>query len=271
MEKNRKDCRGSMTIEAALLLPLYLFFFLNLMSSVEMLRLHGNIETALWNTGRQIALGSYIPYRLSDGEESIGIVEKTGALLLSEAAIKRGILTYNGKEYLEGSPLTKGASSLQLLESSFDEKTQCLDIRVTYQVSGWFQTAGFSGFRIANRYYARAWTGYEIPQEEETGRDRVYVTETGKVYHETLECGYLKRVIDTVSLEEAAKRTNRQGEAYTLCWVCRDSPKTQTVYITPTGNRYHYTLECQSLKRTIRVMERKEAQNRYRPCSRCGG
>lgn len=172
---------------------------------------------------------------------------------------------------MEGSPLTKGASSLQLLESSFDEKTQCLDIRVTYQVSGWFQTAGFSRFRIANRYYARAWTGYEIPQEEETGRDRVYVTETGKVYHETLECGYLKRVIDTVSLEESAKRTNRQGEAYTLCWVCRDSPKTQTVYITPTGNRYHYTLECQSLKRTIRVMERKEAQNRYRPCSRCGG
>ena len=47
---------ASMTVEAAIVLPLFLFFFLNLMSSIEMIRLHGNLQLALWETGNRMTV-----------------------------------------------------------------------------------------------------------------------------------------------------------------------------------------------------------------------
>ena len=47
--------KGSMTVEAAVVLPLFLFFFISLSSSVEMIRLHGNISLALMETGNKIS------------------------------------------------------------------------------------------------------------------------------------------------------------------------------------------------------------------------
>ena len=48
--------KGSMTVEAAFVLPVVLSFFLYLMSVMEMLRLHGGLEAALWNVGNQLTL-----------------------------------------------------------------------------------------------------------------------------------------------------------------------------------------------------------------------
>jgi len=42
-------------------------------------------------------------------------------------------------------------------------------------------------------------------------------------------------------------------------------------YITLTGNRYHQSLECSGLKRTIKTMPRSEAERHYKMCQRCGG
>ncbi len=47
--------RGSMTVETAIVLPLFLIFFINLSSAVEMIRLHGNIAMALWDTGSKLS------------------------------------------------------------------------------------------------------------------------------------------------------------------------------------------------------------------------
>ena len=42
-----RSIKGSMTVEAAVILPLLLFFFLHIMSAVEMLRLHVKLTFAL--------------------------------------------------------------------------------------------------------------------------------------------------------------------------------------------------------------------------------
>ena len=45
---------GSMTVEAAVVLPLFFIFFINLSGAIEMIRLHGNISMALWDTGSDL-------------------------------------------------------------------------------------------------------------------------------------------------------------------------------------------------------------------------
>ena len=61
-----------MTVEAAILLPVFLFFFLNLLSFLEILRLHGKIEMGLWDVGSDLCLYSYA----FTGEETIAHSEE---------------------------------------------------------------------------------------------------------------------------------------------------------------------------------------------------
>lgn len=48
----RTCVRGSMTVEAALVLPC-LLFVISMGNAIEIIRLHGNLEVALWNAGRR--------------------------------------------------------------------------------------------------------------------------------------------------------------------------------------------------------------------------
>ena len=52
----RRCLSAGMTVEAALVLPLCLFFLLNLGYLLEMIRLHNNLQLALLETGNKISL-----------------------------------------------------------------------------------------------------------------------------------------------------------------------------------------------------------------------
>ena len=267
---------GSMTVEAAVVIPMFLFFFLNLMSAIEMIRLHGKLELALWENGRAMAVSGYAYDRIfGDGknEESDDamweeVVWELGSTLLSDLVISNAVVSDVGRDYLEESPLTYGENGLVFLESSYGED-DCIDVKVTYQVSPVFRIPGFKAFRMANRYYARAWTGYPVGGEEnEEAIDSVYVTPYGEVYHVSRDCSYHKRSIGAVRLWEVYNLRNSSGERYVLCQICRGEGR-QMVYVTPDGSRYHENQDCASLKRTIITVERVAAEARYRPCSRC--
>lgn len=257
----------SMTLEAALIVPLMLFFFLNLMSAIEMLRLHGNLEMALWENGRMMAVGGYV-YDQTSLAESDNLILRLGGTALTDWAVHNAVCDQLGDAYLESTPLTHGAEGLNFMESSY-MKEDCIDIKVTYQVSPMFQIPGFTSFRMANRFFARAWTGYQV-YEEEAKEDIVYVTTYGEVYHFDINCSYLKRIVQAMSLAEAMVRKNQKGEHYTMCQLCEKKQMEEQVYLTPDGNRYHHSLECPALKRLIRSMELSQAKQRYRECSRCG-
>lgn len=260
-----------MTVEAALILPLLLFFFLNLFTAFDMIRLHGRLQTAVWETGRQMAVSGYAYDRVRGEDDRAGLFEDTGTALVSELALQSGVVHYLGEDYLEESPLTGGASGLRFSGSRLLTSDDCIDIRVAYEVSPRISLAAFRPFRMSNRYYARAWTGYELEAESGDG-DYVYVTEYGTVYHERISCSYLRRTVEEVPLSEISGRRNESGGRYGECELCgQGEGGTGTVYITPDGGKYHRSLSCPALHRRIFTILRTEAQGRYAPCSRCAG
>jgi len=283
----RTSVPASMTLEAAVVLPLFLFFFLNLFTSVEMIRLHGNLQLALWETGSRMAVYGYAydtvfhddetlydDTSTSNQEEENPLLQNLMGIAFSYIYVKGEIIEYCGKEYLNQSPLTKGTDSLTFLETSIMNEDDCIDLTVTYRVSPLFSVPGFSSFRMVNRYYGRAWTGYDVSggsgDDAKTDIDYVYITETGTVYHESLECSHLKLSVRQVSLVEALTSQNNAGSRYTLCQLCRNMDQKNYVYVTSEGARYHYDSGCSGLKRTIYTIIRTEAED-YRPCSRCAG
>lgn len=250
---------ASMTVEATIVLPLFLFFFLNLGSAIEMIRLHGNLELALWETGNRLTVYGHA---LDSGNRLTGVA-------LSYTYVKSQLIECLGEEYLENAPLSYGTEGLQFWETDIWKEDDTFEVILTYSVSPVSNVAGFGSFRIANRYYGHLWTGYQIPGTEDgTGEQYVYITENGQVYHTNPSCTHLVLSIRQVSYQEALSGRNRQNERYGACEKCNKWGYRGSVYITEEGDCYHFERECPGLKRSISWVPVSQVENR-RLCQRC--
>lgn len=258
---------AGMTVEAAVVLPLFLFFFLNLSCAVEIIRLHGNLQLALWEVASRL---SVYGYALEQKEQNT-LAEELSGIALSYGYIRSEMVKYVGEEYLDASPLTHGAKGLQFLESEVFSEGDYFEINVTYSISPWINLAGFHSFRMANRYYGHFWNGYEIPDAagQENALDTVYVTENAEVYHADRGCSHLNISVSQVAFRNVDSCRNINGGTYTPCEKCFGKTGGGIVYITEEGNRYHSSRSCSGLKRTVYSVLLVEAQ-KYDVCKRCG-
>lgn len=269
-----KKCRGSMTVEAALVLPLFLFFLLNLLWIIEIFSLHSTLLASLREVGRELSTYAYAYDSMVQEEEDSGLEALVENAAFSYLYVKNRVEALAGSEYLDNSPLTNGRDSLVYIESSILQEGDILDLVVTYKVSPLIDIIGFSPGRFYNRYYGRAWTGYEVGGNTDTeagGIEYVYVAENATVYHLSKDCTHIALKISECDAMEVEKLRNDYGAKYYPCELCgkRGIDGVGTFYIAANGDRYHRYLQCSGLKRTVTVMLREEAEKLYRVCTRC--
>lgn len=269
---------AGMTVEAAVALPVFLFFLLNLGCAIEMIRLHGNLQMALWETGHSLAvygyaLGDEEILRSMEIKENDSWWKEMAGIAFSYTYIRNRVIDYLGETYLKQSPLTRGAAGLQFWESEILQDNDEIEITLTYGVSPWCSLTGFFPFRMANRFYAHIWNGYDIVGGSGGGEEdltTVYVTETGSVYHTDRGCTHLCLSVQEIAAGTEGNYRNENGGKYSECEKCRGGTDEGVLYIAREGDCYHSDRECSGLKRTVFSILLKDAGN-YRPCSRCSG
>lgn len=269
-----RKIEAGMTVEASIVLPMFLFFFLNLGCAIEMIRLHGNLQLALWQIGSKMSVYGYALDSGEMPEDSDGWWRDLAGAVVSATYVKGQIINSAGADYLNSSPLTNGAAGIQLWESEIFGSDDEIDIIVTYSVSPCSSLIGFRPFRMANRYYAHIWNGYSLSGTGEAGEvtQIVYVTENGAVYHMSMECTHLQLSVREIPSFVIDELRNQGGGRYRPCSRCAGGRPPSTLYITNEGDRFHYDRGCSGLKRTVFSMTIEQAQEAgYRPCSRCGG
>lgn len=259
---------ASMTVEAAILLPLFFFFFLNLSTAIELIRLHSNISVALYDVGRRLAI--YEPMLRVPSS-----VQELGDVALSYTYVKNEIVKYLGKDYLEQSPIVDGVDGLHFWQSDILDENGCIDIIVTYKVEPFINIIGFRPFRMSNRYYAHTWSGYfrEGIKEGEEGKKEnpiVYITKYGTVYHVNRHCKHLEISVEQVDATIASQRRNAYGEIYKPCEICMKGKMKKWLYLTEDGNRMHQDRNCSGLKRKVYPVQLNQLSG-YRPCMSCAG
>lgn len=268
------DSQGSMTVEAAIVLPLFLFFFLNLLSVIEIYRLQGTLLYSLRETGHALSVYAYAYDSIVNPEEDSGLEALVENTAFSYLYVKARIEELAGSEYLEESPLTYGKDGILYLESSILQEGDILDLVLTYRVSPLIDLAGFRTARFYSRYYGRAWTGYEVSTDVEEGEESdeteyAYVAENAEVYHLSRDCTYIRLTITECQSWELETLRNESGSRYSACERCVTFGG-GLLYVARTGDRYHQRLDCSGLRRTIHRITRAEAEQRYRMCTRCG-
>lgn len=259
--------KAAMTVEACFVLPFFLFAFLNIISIVEIYRLQGNMSAAMHDTAKQMAIYGYEYRQIGGG--SAGAAESLGLTYLYAAGKVRSKL---GTAYLDNSPLAGGASSISWLRSSVMQEDDCIDLVAEYRIVPPAAVVGYQQRIMYNRVRTRAWTGYDNASHNmgnsTDAEEIVYITPEGSVFHRSRGCSYIK--LSIVSLDKSFLDTqrNQDGSKYYPCEECGASCG-DMVYITSYGNRYHSTLGCSSLKRTVMAVPISEAGCRG-ACSKCG-
>lgn len=246
----RQNKRGaSITVEAALVLPVFLFAVLTILYINKLTEFEEKVQWALTRVGREASL----EYARSGRELVINPAYLTGKMNLY---------------------LPKDAPRVSMLRSGFDEKTDEITLIADFQEEIPFPVVGGRRFCFTEEFRTRAFTGVEtrIGDGEQDGNETVYITETGRVYHKKLSCTYLTLSISQVKYEDLEYLRGEGGGKYYPCEGCcagRSFAREEDVFICNYGNRFHSSRSCRKIKRRIQEVPVSQIGDRL-PCSKCG-
>lgn len=244
-------CSGSITIEAALVMPLFFFGVLALCYMLEVMSVRTSIRSGLQYAGKTAAQRAY------------------EAPVLLPGQIESDLVSAVGKERLDRSVVESGSGGLHCEQSYLSMTTGIMELTVSYHVFLPLPVFGSVSVPMEENCRVKGWTGYEpagfLGDEEEI----VYVTETGMVYHRDAHCTYLALSIRLVSAENMQNLRNASGGKYSPCQFCVHGKLPGVVYITEYGDKYHSSLHCSGLKRTVYAVPLSEVVGKG-ACTKCG-
>lgn len=252
---------GSLTLEAACVMPWFLFAMLAVMQFFKIVTISAAVLAGMQDTAKDMAAYAYIQRLGVSAGEGLTADLVTGGL---SAAYAKGRIEQKAS-------FSADDGVLHLWRSSFHE--DIIDLAVTYSAKNTYTLLPIPKVKSALRARVRAWTGRDgdgSGDAEEGGEEQgemVLVTETGTVYHKDPNCTHLKLSIHRVDRSALGTLRNKSGGKYHACERCGGGGS--SLYITDYGDRYHSSLSCSGLKRTVKRVPLSEVENR-RACSKCG-
>lgn len=264
---------GSLTVEAALGLSLFVFTVICLIMPLKMLDTQRRVQMVLESCSKELSQYAYIQYRISQGEEP-ELDQNQGG---EDAAL--ALFTRSAAElYLRkkiGEAVGSGAvTGLDFSQMDLDEEDGRIDLWVSYRMKLPFSVFTLDSVPAFSRSMRRGWIGREGGKRD--GQDRedeenqtVYVGNNMSRYHWFADCHYIFNEISSLSFEDVKNRLSISGRHYKPCGVCGGKAAAGSeVYILPNGKYYHSDANCSSLASYVRKVPLKEVEY-LGECSYC--
>ena len=259
--------KAGLTVEAACILPLFLWAVLGALYLIEVSVVQARLMGGIHEAAQKMSLLSYgIHGGASEEEEGSGLGELAGGALTAVYA-KNLILKKAGLE----ETFLKENVKVSLVTSDFSDK-DIIDLRVMSRIQLPIPVYRLRGLKFLERGRVRAWTGRSptdgVTDGEESEGEMVYVALNGRVYHRDPDCSYIKVKALSASVAEMERKRSSDGSRYYAC-SCYGVHPSPTVYYTHYGNRYHGSLSCSALKRTAQKVLLSSVSE-WKACSKCG-
>ena len=281
-----KRAKASLTVEASLVLPLFLFFFLSFLYFIQIITVQGVIQEALTETGLSMARAAYIYSDFQDAEDvnamdlsplEEGIktgLEELAGIVIHNIAVKYALGSRLNEELVNTSCIAGGFDGMRFDGSEVFEGDNDIDIVIRYRVRIPVRIFGLHEMDMIQRIRVRGWNGNQIPalyriaEEEDKEETIVYITKSGTVYHLDRDCTHIRLSIEEIH-EKPTWHRNKNGGRYYACEACcSNDPVSGSYYITVYGDRYHRRRDCSKIKRTVQEIPLSEVGEKV-PCKRC--
>jgi hypothetical protein len=283
----KKMEEGSLTVEAAFVLPLFLYFILAFLYFIQIFMVQEYIQQAITRMSLDFAKTAYVYEDFTDiteamnfdvtifgNELELGLGDFT-ASLIDKTVLKTFSGTYLNADFINHSCVEKGFQGISFEDSSILKEGDCIDIVISYRAAPPIRLFPIHSMKLLQRVRVRGWTGrevaatYSMEEDEESEDVTVYITETGRVYHKSASCSHIRLSIRAVNGSPDSYRNSNGGKYYACKECCdRNSLPSGTFFITEDGSSYHAVRSCPALKRTVMQISLSKVGNRT-PCKRC--
>ena len=254
--------KGSLTIEASIVLPIFVMAIMVLIFFVQAIQMQVQIQKALFNQTMKTAGYSYY---LSQAE-----MPTEAEKFFESEYIKLNIINELGDGFFKNGYIVNGKNGFILNFTNISDEG-VVDIALQYRMQVPFDIFGVGKLNFIARARCRTWDGKYSDITGSQGK-MVYVTPYGEVYHISKNCSYIASSIKNCNYAEIGEKRNLSGAIYYPCQRCTESkiPITvQLVYYTDYGTRYHLDTICSNLKNNVFAISESVATEKYRQCSKC--
>ena len=242
--------KGSVTVEAAMAVPLFFLAVVSLLYLMESMAIQASVRCGLQAAGKKAA------------------EEASSTAVIMPHRIESDVVNSIGQERLQRSIVTGGRGGIRCDGSRMSSRTGIGELVAVYEIRVPLPIFGIPPIKHEEKLRIKAWTGYEKQGFGQEDDETVYVTETGLVYHRDYHCTHLELSIHMVPQSDIESLRNEGGGKYHPCERCIKGDG-GGVYITDTGGHYHSSLSCSGLKRTVYAVPLSEVAGKG-ACSRCG-
>lgn len=284
--KQVKSIKASLTVEASLVLPMFLFFYMIFLYFIQIFIIQEVLQEAITEAGLSMSRAAYI---YSDFNNVMDIENFDRSLLeksideglqelskstVSHLAIKYTVADKLNIDMINNSCIAGGFDGIRFDGSNILQGNGDIDLVARYRVKIPIRFFGLHEMDMIQRVKLRGWTGHQLQalytREDEEDNKVVYVAETGTVYHHKRDCSHIKLSIEPIN-EKPTWQRNKNGGKYYPCESCckGEDLGAKLYYISPYGDRYHIAKDCSRIKRTIKEVALSQVGSRT-PCKRCG-
>ena len=237
--------QGSLSIEAACTVPLFLMLVFALLSFFSGIRTELLLGSALSDTARELS-------RTCDPAFSA----KAPAMVLEDFLENQG-----GAADFYREDEAPHISCAKLGPSGEEYR-----ITASYRISIPFFSGISERFSPGISVSQRSFSGKNFA--EGIGSRLVYVTRYGSVYHSFIDCRVLRTSVTAVDFSALSALRNKDGKIYYPCGICGSGPRGTDVFVTGYGTSWHSDRSCAGLRRGIRRIPLSEVGERPL-CSYC--
>lgn len=261
----RKICddeKGSASVEASIVLPLFVMLMYTVISIAGCLMAKAAVYEGLHETAAYLAEYSYLY------EEAGGAGLSDGGLLqdgITALAADEKLDEFTDNQDLVEQYVSGGMSGLNIVRAELADDDY-IYIELEYELSVKVPLFGDMGMSCEEKIRQRAYLGYDRSSDSDSDGEYVFVTDTGGVYHTSRDCYHISL---TIIAADETMMADDEYSGLTECRLCAGYKGTGRLYVTAEGDRYHYYLGCSGLKRTV-YRVKKDEHPELGACSECG-
>ncbi len=276
--------KGSLTVEATLIFPLFFFVIVGFLYFFQVFQTQTKIQGNITEIAQEASRYGYLYELLTNGKEE----KEKEQVKTDDSNVAKDIVTklvegsyykirfqqlMDGDQELYG--VKGGVDGISFLGSSFMEEDGIIEIVASYKAKIPVPFFSHLSFPVIQQVMTRGFIGASLlneteeEKEENNEEEYVYITKGGKAYHSHKSCTYLTVKISAVDASVLNKLRNKSGGKYYPCESCaKGEPEQKCYYITQYGDRYHTSQLCTRIDRNIITIKKSEVGDR-KPCSKC--
>lgn len=249
-------CRASLTVEASLVLPIFSFFMMTILYSLEIVRFQSDVREALY---QEATYESFMAYGACYGNRQN-----------TDICAEQNIKEYLEKQLLPYLCVEGNGNGLSIDVKENVAGKDNRKVTVSYTIKPFLYLLPIGEITVTDSVLVHDWTGYQkdIVWNEDKEEVYVYITPTGKKYHLSPTCTYLRVKLQVVNIKEVSGLRNADGKIYYPCKIC-GTEANSIVYLTKWGTRYHGKNDCEAIEKNVSIVPISQAGERT-VCSKCG-